>query len=150
MLEVDYSQRLNSLIEQVQWDIQMPDELSRYFASNGEASASFPNDERSNQRISIRTRSLAWSEVSLPFRLRASDPIGIYTRDFSRTGAGFLASIQFYPEEELRIVLPTFWVRVRITRVRRINEQCYETGATLLRKYDPSAEAFMPREATVA
>ncbi|WP_372720819.1 hypothetical protein [Novipirellula sp.] len=144
MLEVNYPQRLSGLIEQVCWDIQLPVELSEYFASNGEASNSFPTDERSNQRISIRTRALLWSEVTLPFCPRPRHPVGIYTRDFSRTGAGFLSSVQFFPEEELRIVLPTFWVRVRVTRVRRLGESCFEIGTILLHKYSPSGDAFEP------
>ena len=144
MLEVDYSQRLNDLFAQVQWDIQLPDELSDYFANNGEASMSFPTDERSNQRISIRTRALLWSEVALPFRPRNSAPHGIYTRDFSRTGSGFLSAIEFFPEEELRVILPTFWVRLRVARVRRLGNCCYEVGTTLLQKYAPSDEAFEP------
>ncbi|GAA5506257.1 hypothetical protein [Novipirellula caenicola] len=148
MLEVDYSQRLNGLIEQVNWDIQLPVEMSEYFASNGEASNSFPTDERSNQRISIRTRGLLWSEVALPFCPRPSRPIGIYTRDFSRTGAGFLSSLQFFPEEEVRIVLPTFWVRVRVTRVRRLGDACFEIGTILLQKYSPSENAFEPTPST--
>ncbi|EMI15655.1 hypothetical protein RMSM_07420 [Rhodopirellula maiorica SM1] len=126
------------------WDIQLPVELSDYFASNGEASNSFPTDERSNQRISIRTRGLLWSDVALPFCPRPNRPIGIYTRDFSRTGAGFLSSVQFFPEEELRVVLPTFWVRVRVTRVRRLGEACFEIGTILLHKYSPSLDAFEP------
>ena len=144
MLEIDYSQRLNDLFAQVQWDIQLPDEMSDYFANNGEASISFPTDERSNQRIRIRTRALLWSEVALPFRPRHLAPSGIYTRDFSRTGAGFLSAIEFFPEEELRVVLPAFWVRLRVTRVRRLGDSCYEVGTTLLQKYAPSDDAFEP------
>ncbi|MFG0262633.1 MAG: hypothetical protein ACF788_09610 [Novipirellula sp. JB048] len=150
MLEVDYPQRLSSLIERVSWDIQLPEQWPDYFAGNGETSPAFPGDERSSQRVSIRTRSLAWAEVALPFRQRANDPIGIYTRDFSKTGSGFLTPIEFYPEEELRIVLPAFWVRVRVVRSRRIGQRCFEVGARLLQKYAPSSEAFGPSLTAVA
>ncbi len=142
MLEIDYSQRLADLFTQTSWNIELPEGLGDFFLNNGEAAMSFPDDERTNQQIRIRTEALLWSEVALPFRPRESDPIGIYTQDFSRTGMGFLSSIEFYPEEEVRILVPSFWVQVRIARTRRLGKACYETGAILIRKHSPSVDAF--------
>ena len=70
--------------------------------------------------------------------------MGIYTRDFSRQGTGFLSPCEIYPEEQVRIVLPTFWVQLRVARARRINGKCYEIGAVLSRQHEPDSDAFVP------
>ncbi|TWU37399.1 PilZ domain-containing protein [Novipirellula artificiosorum] len=142
MLDSSYSECLNQWIHSVAWEIELPSEWSDYFDGNGETGVVIAEDERSNQRVGIRRRALLWPELHLPFVERGDVPVGIYTRDFSRSGAGFLSPIEFYPEEEVRIVVPHFWVRVRVTRARRVGETCYETGAVLMQKFEPSADAF--------
>lgn len=141
MLEVDYSRQLDSHQSSTAWEIELPVEWSNFFAESGEGSA-YAGDERTNQRLKIRTNALLWFDSSLPFRPRGSDPVGIYTRDFSRHGAGFLTPFELFPEEKLRIVLPNFWVQLHVVRVRRITSKCYEIGASLIQRHDPSLEAF--------
>ena len=141
MLEIDYSTQLGELIQSIDWNIELPVECSDYFEQRGEI-ASYAEDERHNQRLKIRTHGIMWFESSLPFRPRPADPIGIYTRDFSRQGAGFLAPFEIYPEERVRIALPTFWVQLHVVRARRITSKCYEIGAMLMQRNDPGADAF--------
>ena len=142
MLEKDYSGRLKKLIEASTWEVNLPESLAEFFAVSGEVTSTFADDQRGNQRIRIRTRGILWPEVTLPFCPRNPVTAGIYTQDLSRSGAGFLSSFELYPEEEVRIVLPTFWIRVKISRVRRLGEKCFETGAVLLKKHPPSPNAF--------
>ena len=141
MLEIDYSTQLGELIQSIDWNIELPVEWSDYFDQRGEI-ASYAEDERNNQRLKIRTHGVLWFEGSLPFRKRPTDPIGTYTRDFSRHGAGFLSPFEVYPEERVRIALPTFWVQLHVVRARRITSKCYEVGATLIQRNDPGPEAF--------
>jgi hypothetical protein len=141
VLEIDYSTQLGTLIGSIDWDIELPVEWSDYFEQRGEI-ASYADDERHNQRLKIRTHGVMWFDTSLPFRPRSADPIGIYTRDFSRHGAGFLTPMEVYPEEQVRITLPTFWVQLHVVRARRITSKCYEIGATLIQRHDPTPEAF--------
>ncbi len=141
MLEIDYSTQLGNLIQSIDWGIELPVEWSEYFEERGEV-ASYADDERHNQRLKIRTHGVLWFDQPLPFCPRSEDPVGIYTRDFSRQGAGFLAPFEIYPEEQLRIVLPTFWVQLHVVRARRITSKCYEVGATLIQRHDPGPEAF--------
>jgi hypothetical protein len=141
VLEIDYSTQLGKIIQSIDWDIELPIEWSDYFDQRGEVT-SFVADERNNKRLKIRTHGVLWFDKALPFRPRTDQPQGIYTRDFSRLGAGFLSAFELYPEEEIRIVLPTFWVQLRIVRARRITSKCYEVGGTLLQRQDPSPEAF--------
>ncbi len=141
MLEIDYSTQLGELIQSVDWDIELPVEWSDYFEQRGEV-ASYVDDDRNNQRLKIRTHGILWFDESLPFRPRSESPLGIYTRDFSRQGAGFLSPFEIYPEEKVRIALPTFWVQLHVVRSRRITSKCYEIGAILVQRLDPSPDAF--------
>ena len=141
MLEIDYSTQLGELIKATDWDIELPMEWSDYFDQRGEV-ASYSDDERHNQRLKIRTHGILWFEGPLPFCPRPTSPLGIYTRDFSRHGTGFLSPFEIYPEEKVRIALPTFWVQLHVVRARRITSKCYEIGSTLIQRHDPSPEAF--------
>lgn len=143
MLEIDYSTQLGDLIQSVDWDIELPVEWSDYFDERGEV-ASYVDDDRNNQRLKIRTHGILWFDQSLPFCNRSENPLGIYTRDFSRQGAGFLSPFEIYPEERVRIVLPTFWVQLHVVRARRITSKCYEVGAMLVHRFDPGPDAFQP------
>tara|TARA_R110002111_G_scaffold24449_1_gene54256 strand:+ start:453 stop:902 length:450 start_codon:yes stop_codon:yes gene_type:complete len=141
MLDIDYPTQFGKLIQSVNWDIELPVEWNDYFDQRG-AVASFMEDDRLSQRMKIRTHGIMLFERPLPFRARSEQEIGIYTRDFSRNGVGFLSSFELFPEEQVRIVLPTFWARLRVRRARRITSKCYEIGATLSSRHDPGPEAF--------
>jgi len=141
VLDVDYSTRLGELIHATDWNIELPVEWKGFFEERGEI-PSYKNDERHNLRLKVRTHGILWFERHLPFQLREREPVGIYTRDFSRYGAGFLCPFQIFPEERVRIILPTFWVRLHVARARRITSKCYEIGAMLIQRCDPSELAF--------
>lgn len=141
MLEIDYPSKLGKLIASIDFDIELPIEWSDYFDQRGEVTPAL-EDERSNKRLKIRTHGVLWFDQSLPFCPRGEQHHGIYTRDFSRQGSGFLASFEIYPEETLRILLPTFWVKLRVVRARRITSKCYEIGTELQQRLDPCMEAF--------
>ena len=149
MLGIDYSTQLRKVIESIQWNIELPMEWADYFEQRGE-NAAFPDDKRSNQRLTIRTCGVMWFDQTLPFRARTKNPIGIYTRDFSRKGAGFLSPIQLYPEERVRVILPTFWVQLKVARGRRITHKCFEVGTVLQTRHDPSPLAFDVADPTTA
>jgi hypothetical protein len=141
MLDSDYPTQFGDLIHSVSWDIELPLEWKDFFEERGEV-PSYIDDDRSSQRIKVRTHGIAWIERSLPFKPRSAEPFGVYTRDFSRNGTGFLCPFELYPEERVRIVLPTFWCRLHVMRTRRITSKCFEIGASLTSRRDPSMEAF--------
>lgn len=141
MLEEHYSAQYHELIRSLAWDIELPIEWRDYFEQRGETSTC-SDDERNNQRILVRTYGVLWFERGVPFCPRTREPVGIYTRDFSRQGVGFLTPFQVFPEEQLRVVLPTFWMQLVAVRARRITSRCYEIGAKLLKRHDPSEDAF--------
>ncbi len=141
MLEDDYSSRFSELIESIMWDIELPRDWSDYFDQRGERS-SFNGDVRTNQRMMIRTYGVMWIDQTLPFCKRTANPIGVYSRDFSRHGVGLLTPFELYPEEHIRIALPAFWVEILVVRARRITSKCYEVGCELIHRHDPDLAAL--------
>lgn len=141
MLEIDYPTHFGRLIESTECEIELPVEWSDFFDQRGESPA-YHDEERQHKRLMIRTHGLMWFERTLPFCDRPSDPAVIYTKDFSRQGMGFVAPLQIYPEEKVRLVLPTFWVQLHVVRARRITSMCYEIGATLTARHDATTDAF--------
>jgi hypothetical protein len=142
MLEECYTEQFRNLINAVAWDLELPREWSDYF-QDGDSFAYVPEDVRSNQRLKVRLRGLLWFERALHFCPRSPEPIGVYTRDFSRNSAGFLAPIEIFPEEQVRLVLPTLWMQLHVVRVQRKSSKCYEIGAKLIRQHETSADAFL-------
>ncbi len=64
---------------------------------------------------------------------RKEDRLGVLTTDASRQGIGFLSPIQLLPKERCRIQLPkTKGFQIEVVRCRRIDERCYECGATFV------------------
>jgi hypothetical protein len=92
--------------------------------------------------MKVRTMAILLHEQSLPTVSRREQPVGVYTKDFSRRGCGFLAAQQMYPEEIVRILLPNFWIRLHIVRARRVGPSCYEMGGELMEQHQPSDGAF--------
>ncbi len=104
---------------------------------------SIPNDQRAAKRNKVRTIGVLFIESPLLTIPRERVFHGIYTKDFSRKGCGFLTDFELFPEERVRIVLPTFWIRLQVVRTRKVGPFCYESGGELIANYPPSADAFL-------
>lgn len=141
MLDSDYQQNLGQLIQNTSSRITLPDELSRFFDESG-PNSSFENDRRNSARTRVRTTCLVIPDTWLPVFPRSPEPQIAYTKDFSKTGFGFLVSSQLYPGEIFRVLLATFWMEVKVCGSRRLGEYCYEIGSQLITTHEPSADAF--------
>ncbi len=149
MLDTDYQRHLGSLIQGVPCQIELPEELQSFFEESGPMSVC-ENDRRRGVRTRVRTRGILIPTRWLPSMPRTTAPIAIYTKDFSKTGFGFLSDRQFFPGEEVRILLATFWMDIAVRRCRRLGECCYESGGSLLQQHDPSPGAFDGMEIELA
>lgn len=141
MLGIDYSQDLQLMMEQVRWNIQLPPSLANFFQESGITSA-VADDERRAARLLCRTRCLLLPELLLPSRLQAVSPQGAYLSDISRYGIGFLTTTQFFPEEIVRLLTPTFWIRAKVARGRYYGPRCVLSGCILLSRHQPDLKAF--------
>ena len=122
------------------WDIELPIDWFEKLEQTGEVPL-LADDDRRSQRWMTQSHALMWFEEShLP---RGTHPLGIYTRDFSSCGASFLAPLKIFHDEQVRIALPTFWMSLNVVRTERITSKCYEIGARVISRHDPSWEAFV-------
>ena len=143
MLEEHYSTQFHELIRSIDWEIELPIEWTGYFDDRGEI-ASYADDERNNQRLKVRTHGVLWLRPSpYPFALAAKLPWASTHETSPRMAWDSWRRSQIYPEEQVRILLPTFWVQLEVVRARRITSKCYELGAKLIRRHDPSPDAFV-------
>jgi hypothetical protein len=94
----------------------------------------------------VRTHGILVPQRWLPAFPRSAAPVAIYTKDFSKTGFGFVAHQQYFPGEHVRVILATFWMEIAVRRCRRLGPACYEAGGTLLERHDPSLEAFLNQQ----
>lgn len=141
MLDQDYRRLLAKLIETLPDDIELPPEQEDFFEESGPL-PSYEHEQRAAARTRVRTRGVLVSQQDLPAFPRSKEPRLIYTRDFSKTGFGFVASHQYYPGEVVRVILATFWMSVRVRRSLRVGPNCFQVGGTLNHQFDPSEEAF--------
>lgn len=142
MLDIDYPQNFARLMQQTDWAITLPEDWDSFFAESGVVNQPF-GEQRHSQRRIVRARGLMTIDEPLPAIARQPEMIGIYTRDFSKDSCGLITPIELYPEEKMRLILPTFWLTVRVVRCRRHNAHCYEVGAELLRRHDADRRAFV-------
>jgi hypothetical protein len=142
MLAQDYQHSLGSLIQSVPNKIELPVGYEKFFGETGPTS-SVENDRRSSIRMRVRTSGILIPRRWLPAFPRNAAPEVIYTKDFSKSGFGFVTHQQYFPGEQVRVILATFWMEIVIRRCRRLGSDCYEAGGTLLQRHDASLEAFL-------
>lgn len=142
MLDRDYAAVIDKLLETLKCRIRLPETWDDFFRLSGPAPA-YPGDERAHQRIRVRAAGLLYFERPLPTIPRPAVPSVIYTSDVSRRGLGLIADTQIFPEEVVRVVLPSFWVRMTVMRCSRVGPACYNFGGTLLSRMSPGREAFL-------
>ncbi len=142
MLDEDYTLLLERVTSKLDRQINLPVDRDRFFAETG-PTPSYPNDARAVARTNARTTGVLVSNQTLAFHPRSKEPMPIYTKDFSKSGFGFVAKQQYLPGESVRVLLATFWMLVAITRCNRLGPDCFECGGILISRHDPSKDAFV-------
>lgn len=142
MLDFDYPSHYAGLIESIDWRIQLPSTMNGFFAESGIVEE-LDREKRQAQRRIVRLKGAMMIERALPMISRGNRFIGVYTKDFSKDGCGLLSSIQWFPEETVRLVLPTFWLTLRVHYCQKLGENCFHVGLKLLNRHDPDRAAFI-------
>ncbi len=142
MLDFDYPNHYAGLIRAVDWEIELPAQWSEFFSETGIVSDLTP-ERRGKQRRIVRMRGLMSIDRPLPAIERRKRFFGVYTKDFSKDACGVVTPFQLYPEELVRLVLPTFWLDLRVVRCHRETKACFDTGFELLHRHDPDRSAFI-------
>lgn len=114
----------------------LPSELRNFYREAGYLSTtSF--EERTNARLRVRTAGYIRFTKAPPCLQaqpgwRADKCATVLIKDLSRTGIGILYHEQIFPGEEFSVVLHNRLITAVVVRCRRIGENCYETGASIL------------------
>lgn len=121
MLDVSYEQGVaTDLWAETDANARLPESVcEEYFAHQGPTPVHLDN-KRTYHRFFMRGKAILKRDESL---------LGVYTKDLSRQGLGFLSPVQLFPLERIAIKLPNgAEYQLEITRCRRIDESCYECG----------------------
>lgn len=129
------SERLASCV----CDVELPSAWQDYFEQSG-VMPTFDGDGRRFPRFYARRKAALEHRQSLFAKPRPIVWHGVYTKNISRQGLGFLHSEQLFPGERMRIVLSDDLLReIEVIHCRRIQRRCYEIGAKFARDGHKSA-----------
>lgn len=130
MLEaVDLDQR-RQLIERIPCRVQLPPDWAAADEGEGYGGAC-ANEFRANFRYRAPRRGALQFIDELPAFRRGNGLFGVVVQDFSRRGMGLLFHEQLFPEERVRVLLPSVSVVGAVSRCRRRGPGCFEVGLTL-------------------
>lgn len=123
-------------------EIDLPVAWRNFFDESG-AMPTCVGDTRRFPRFYARGKGALESRQSLPGKLRPVQWRGIYTKNVSREGLGFLHSEQLFPRERMRVLLADGVPReIEIACCRRIQRRCYEIGARFIVADQADAASF--------
>ncbi len=133
MLEtIDFDQRRH-LIEQIPCRVQVPLEWERLYEVEGYATSHL-NEFRAGMRYRVLRRAALQLYGELPAYPRTTSLSGALVQDFSNRGMGLLYHEQLFPDERVRVLLPSISLDGTVVRCRRRGPECYELGLVLDRE----------------
>lgn len=110
-------------------DVELPAVWENFFEQSG-VMPTFDGDGRRFPRFYARRQAALEHRPTLPAKPRARTWRGVYLKNVSRQGLGFLHSEQLFPSERMRIMLSDDLLReIEVIHCRRIRRRCYEIGA---------------------
>lgn len=130
MLEGDYQQSLNRLLEHIPCQVVLPPDWEDVLAR--ERRDEFQHRaERRFMRRSFEMHVILEVWQSLPTISREHQFGCVLARDLSRSGISFLHTQQFFPNERVLLWLPIGKTEARVARCVKRGPRCYETGCRI-------------------
>ena len=121
---VDVREMISNSWESLASPVDLPEEWVDFFDRAGPTDSEF-NDQRSYHRFHLRSKAIL---------LRDDTCYGVFTKDISRTGMAFYCGEQIFPCERVALcLLNGKRSELSIARCLRIQQNCYECGATYVR-----------------
>jgi hypothetical protein len=101
--------------------VQLPESLATSFFDKRGPMRLHHENNRSYHRYFMRAKAL----------LKRGDLLlGVYTKDVSRQGVGFLSPVELLPLESIELLLPDARaLKLVVARCRRLDDSCFECGA---------------------
>jgi hypothetical protein len=122
--------RYRQLIEQIPCRLILPPRLAAALAETGYQQVAHV-DERRAARYRVCVRTVLQIRQSLPAFPRQATAGGAIVRDVSRTGLAVIYHEQLFPQEIVRVWLPTRRLEGTVARCRRLGPRCFEVGVQL-------------------
>jgi len=94
-----------------------------FFRTEGPTELRTQHNKRAFHRFYMRKKAIV---------KRREAALGVYTKDVSRHGVGFLSPVQLMPRERIQLFLPSADLSLQITRCRRVDRGCFECGGTFV------------------
>jgi hypothetical protein len=111
---------IDSFWESTKFKATLPEPEKDYFAPQGPMPVS-SDSRRVYHRFYLRGKAIL---------NRHGSRIGVFTKDVSRQGIGFLSPVQLLPKERVQMRLPgATELKLVVTRCRRIDQGCFDAGA---------------------
>jgi hypothetical protein len=127
MLEGDYSETLNTLLQHLPTNVWLPAGWEEAPRSAGKPS--LPGDRRRYARVPLQTEAVCEILPTLPAIERPHGLMKVYTKDISRGGVAFLTPLQLYPKERILLWMSNGKLACEVMRCSKLGEKCYEIGA---------------------
>lgn len=147
MLEPNDSGRFDFLLSNTPFEVELPERMAGFWSETGyEPTTAL--EQRRRPRVRMRTKAILEILAHLPAFPRDFRLGGVFTRNLSATGLGFLFHRQLYPGERVRIHLPGRGLEGPVARCVRLARKCYDVGLVLenLRRELPASTAEAPGE----
>ena len=123
-------------------EIDLPVAWRNFFDESGVMPTCI-GDTRRFPRFYVRGKGALECRQSLPGKPRPAQWHGIYTKNVSREGLGFLHSEQLFPRERMRVLLVDGVLRaIEVACCRRIQRRCYEIGARFIAADEANAASL--------
>ena len=104
--------------------VRLPFSMSYgFFKTEGPTELCFHHNKRVYHRFFLRKKAIV---------KRREAALGVYTKDVSRHGVGFLSPVQLMPKERIQLLLPSADLQLQVTRCRRVDQACFECGASFV------------------
>lgn len=128
MLEEDYTNCLNKLLENCEHQLVIPSQLRDSLAKRGPTPPA-PNDLRKFVRYHFNGLGILELSETFPSIHRENGVARVITRNVSRGGIAFLHSEQLFPGERVTLWLPSGKFNYVVVRCTAHHPRCYEIGA---------------------
>lgn len=138
MLETSYSQKMKLLLDRLRCRIRLPEQFADLEHRRGVLPAE-AIDMRRSARVYCPGKLIIETFATLPAVPRNHQYVVGYSVDISESGIRFLHDTELYPGERVTLWTSAQRVTCTVVRCRRLNEMCYEIGASLIDE-DPTME----------
>ena len=128
MLEQSSSTEFDSLVSSLPMRILLPSHLEEALERERGACETNPFENRTAVRFRCNGRAVMELKDSSSAYPSQDKRVIVIVRDLSRSGMGVISHQQWFPDQEVDILVENGVLTATVVRARRIASRCYEIG----------------------